>query len=157
MKQIIMCVYRSRQDAALAIIQLLDKGYNKKDISVLGKNKKELSMISHDTGLKKPESGNGNTGLFGEIKDMLTSIELRSEIIWVIGPAAVKLAGAEIGTVTDGLVVGLIGLGIPKEDAQKYEDFLMEDHIILMMVCERRDGRGIRAILEEHHAVAINK
>ncbi|MWV45192.1 hypothetical protein GRF59_16325 [Paenibacillus sp. HJL G12] len=155
MKQIVMCVYRNRQNPALAIKQLLDKGYDKKSISVLGKNKKELSIISQDTGLKKPESGIGNTGLFGEIKDMITSIELRSEIIWVIGPAASKLAGAEIGTETDGLVVGLIGIGIPEQDAQKYEDFLMEDHIILMVVCERRDSRSIRAILEAHHAIAI--
>lgn len=155
MKQLIMSVYRTRQDAALAIYQLLEKGYEKKDISVLGKNKKELSIISRDTGLKKPESGIGNTGLFGEIKDLITSMELQSEILWVIGPAASKLAGAEIGTKTDGLVVGLIGLGIPEEDAQKYECCLMDDHIIIMMVCERRDGRGIRAILEEHHAVAI--
>lgn len=155
MKQMILSVYRTRQDAALAINQLKEKGFDTKDVSVLGKNKKELSIISHDTGLKKPEAGIGNSGLFGEIKDMITSIELRSEIVWVIGPAAKKLAGAEIGTEADGLVVGLIGLGIPEEDAQKYEDCLMDDHIIIMMVCERRDSRGIRAILEEHHAVAI--
>lgn len=156
MNRLIFAVYRTRQDTALAINDLLKSDFRKQDISVMGKDKEALSIICKDTGLREPVSGKGNTGLFGEIKDLTASLMVRNQIIWATGSAAAKLAGAEIGTDTDGLVVSLLGLGVPNQDAEQYEELLKTEHIIVIVECSRQQSKQAQDILELYHCIPIH-
>ncbi|GAB6990569.1 general stress protein [Paenibacillus pini] len=157
MAQLLVAIFKTRQDTALAIQDLEEAGYHKKDISLLGKNKLDLVMICHDAGLKEPKAGVGNTGVFGEVKNIISSLEIGSQITWAVGPAVPKLAGATIGTDADELVVGLIGLGIPQKDAEQYEDHLIKERIILMMESTLEQSKELLEILESHDCIGLNE
>ncbi|QQZ60935.1 general stress protein [Paenibacillus sonchi] len=149
---LVVGIFEHPSDAALAIEAVREQGIKPKQISVVTKQKNTLKMISHDTGIGRTESGEGNEGLFGTAKALGVGLEMLPDTAVAAGPAARKLAGADLEG--DGLPVSLISIGIPQEDAKIYARHVGKEHIIVMVTLEEKQNQqAISTLFEQHHAI----
>ena len=145
-------------DASLVIEDLKGLGIKAKNISVVTKQKNTLSQICHDTGIGKAEVGMGNSGVFGTARGIGTGLGLLPDTSVAAGPAAHKLAGAELDTANvqgEGLAVSLMGLGIPEEDAIGFAKHAALENIIVIVPVEGRKSDEISVLFGKHHAIGL--
>ncbi|MDG0791428.1 YsnF/AvaK domain-containing protein [Cohnella ginsengisoli] len=133
-------VFDSEQAVISAIEDLKALGYSSDQISVVSKNKKELKDIHEETGTKAPQgiaTGAATGGVIGGVTGLLAGLGLLAVPgigpLLAAGPIAATLSGAAVGAGAGGLVGGLIGLGIPKEEAERYNEYV-NDHKLLVIV-----------------------
>ncbi|WP_010583594.1 hypothetical protein [Schlesneria paludicola] len=68
----------------------------------------------------------------------------------VAGPVLAALAGGGAGAVTGGLVGGMVGLGIPKQDAEVYNKALLEGGVVMGVRTEAGDADDIHELMIAH-------
>lgn len=153
MTTLVVGIFGHRSDATLAIEALRESGIKAKHISAVTKQKNTLAIISHDTGIGKTESGAGNEGLFGTARGIGVGLDMIDDTAVAAGPAARKLAGADLEG--DDLAVSLIGIGIPEKDAVQYAEHVLLEHIIVIVTTERDQRKQVSEILEQHHAISL--
>lgn len=153
MTKLVIGIFGHPSDAVLAIEDLKDNGIKAKHISALTKQKSILERISHDTGIGKMESGAGNAGLFGTAREVGVGLDLINDTAVSAGPAARKLAGADLEE--DGLAVSLIGIGIPEADALEYAEHAENERIIVIVDLEENQSGQVSEIMERHHAIPL--
>lgn len=136
----IVGVFRNEHEATNAIEELKRQGFKAEDISIVAKDKRDVSAISDETGTKAPEgvaTGAATGGILGGVTGLLAGLGALAipgvGPIIAAGPIAAALTGAAVGAGAGGLVGGLVGLGIPEEEAQEY-DTMVNDGRILVMV-----------------------
>lgn len=155
MPTLVLGIFGHRSDAALAISGLKEKGIPAKQISAVTKQKNTLEVITHDAGIGATETGAGNEGLFGTARALGVGLDMIGDTAVAAGPAARKLAGADIES--DGLAVSLIGMGIPQEDAEAYARHADLEHIIVIVLLKEGDSReNVEAVLAGHGALPLN-
>ncbi|WP_340024679.1 general stress protein [Paenibacillus sp. FSL K6-1096] len=155
MPTLVLGIFAHRSDAALAISELKEKGIAAKQISAVTKQKNTLEIITHDTGIGETESGAGNEGLFGTARALGVGLDMIGDSAVAAGPAARKLAGADIED--DSLAVSLIGMGIPPEDAEDYARHADLEHIIVIVLLKEENSRGsVEEVLARHEALPLN-
>ncbi|WP_042197314.1 general stress protein [Paenibacillus camerounensis] len=151
MTTLVIGIFGHRSDAVLAIEALKDSGIKKKQISAVTKQKSTLELISKDTGIGKIESGAGNAGLFGTAREVGVGLNMINDTAVAAGPAARKLAGADLEA--DGLTVSLIGIGIPEADAAKYAEHAEMERIIVIVEVEEDQNKQVSTIMGQHDAI----
>ncbi|WP_411342508.1 general stress protein [Paenibacillus sp. WLX1005] len=136
----IVGVFVNEEEASQAIRDLKDEGFSSDDISIVGKNRRDLRELSEETGTKAPEglaTGAATGGVIGGVAGLLAGLGIAAIPIFgpimAAGPIAVALTGAAAGAGAGGLVGGLIGLGIPEEEAKEYETNINEGNILVMV------------------------
>lgn len=142
----IVGVYDNEQEAISAVEDLKRQGYAAEDISVIGRNNEEVEEINDATGTKTEEglaAGAATGGVLGGLTGLLAGIGALAipgiGPIVAAGPIAATLTGAAVGAGAGGLTGALIGMGIPEEDADRYEGYVKEGKILV--VVERREDR----------------
>lgn len=152
MPTLILGIFGHRSDAVLAIGELKENGIKAKHISAVTKQKNTLEIISQDAGIGDVETGQGNKGLFGTARGLGVGLDMVADSAVAAGPAARKLAGADLET--DGLAVSLIGMGIPQEDAQAYAKHADLEHIIVIVLLPEEELREkVQAIFAKHEVI----
>lgn len=141
-------IYDTEQEAIDAVNSLKTQGYAPEDISVIGKNKDEVNEINEETGTKAGEgavAGAATGGVLGGLTGLLAGIGALAipgvGPIIAAGPIAATLAGAAAGAGVGGLAGALIGMGLPEEDAERYEGYVKEGKILV--VVERQESRVV--------------
>ncbi|OMF99869.1 general stress protein [Paenibacillus sp. FSL R7-0337] len=154
MPTLVLGIFGHRSDAVLAIGELKENGIKAKHISAVTKQKNTLETISQDAGIGDVETGQGNKGLFGTARGLGVGLDMVSDSAVAAGPAARKLAGADLET--DGLEVSLIGMGIPQEDAQAYAKHADLEHIIVIVLLPEEELREkVQGIFAKHEAIPL--
>ncbi|MEK4047897.1 hypothetical protein NSU18_30240 [Paenibacillus sp. FSL H8-0048] len=154
MPTLILGIFGHRSDAVLAIGELKENGIKAKHISAVTKQKNTLEIISQDAGIGDVETGQGNKGLFGTARGLGVGLDMVADSAVAAGPAARKLAGADLET--DGLAVSLIGMGIPQEDAQAYAKHADLEHIIVIVLLPEEELREkVQAIFAKHEVIPL--
>ncbi|MCM3125466.1 general stress protein [Mesobacillus sp. AQ2] len=139
-------VYDNEQDAIQAVEDLKRQGYNTDDISVISKNDDEIDHVNEATGTKTEEglaAGAATGGILGGLTGLLAGIGALAipgiGPIVAAGPIAATLTGAAVGAGAGGLAGALIGMGIPEDEAERYEGYVKEGKILV--VVEREENR----------------
>ncbi|WNS44263.1 hypothetical protein [Paenibacillus sp. MMS20-IR301] len=154
MPTLVVGIFGHRSDAILAIGELKEYGIKAKEISAVTKQKNTLEIISHDAGIGAVKTGEGNEGLFGTARGLGVGLNMLDDTAVAAGPAAGKLAGADIES--DSLTVSLIGIGIPQEDAEAYAAHADLEHIIVIVLLrEEKQREQVQSIFEKHQAVPL--
>lgn len=136
----IVGVFQSEHEAIRAIEDLKQQGYRSDEISVVAKDKNDMAAVSESTGTKAPEgiaTGAATGGMLGGLTGLLVGIGALAipgvGPIIAAGPIAAALTGAAVGAGAGGLVGGLIGLGIPEEEANRYNTYVRDGNILVLV------------------------
>jgi len=139
-------VYETEHEVIQAVEDLKRQGYASEDISVIGKNKDDVNEINDATGTtteKSAMAGAATGGALGGVLGLLAGVGALAipgiGPFVAAGPIAATLTGAAAGAGVGGLAGALIGLGIPEEEAERYEDLVKEGKFLV--VVERRENR----------------
>ena len=136
----IVGVYDTEAEAIRAVEDLKAKGYRADDISVIGRNRKDIETITDETGTKAGEgaaAGAATGGAIGGLAGLLAGVGALAipgiGPILAAGPIAATLTGAAVGAGTGGLAGALIGMGIPEDEANRYDSYVKEGKILVLV------------------------
>ncbi|WP_144551599.1 general stress protein [Bacillus sp. X1(2014)] len=136
----IVGVYQSEQEAIAAIEDLIKWGYDKSEISVIGKDHNHLDTITEETGTAVEDTaatGALTGGAIGGATGLLAGLGALAipgiGPIVAAGPIAASIMGALTGAGVGGLAGALIGLGIPDDDAKYYQESVEEGKILVLV------------------------
>ncbi len=168
--QTIIGVFSKREEANSAILDLEDKGYNPKDISIIVKGKVEKVGAKGGSVASTAVSGATAGGVIVGLTGLLIGIGAITipgigalfiggpvaSALGLTGAAATAVSAATTGILAGGLVGTLVGLGLPEEVAREYEQRLKEGAIVLAV----STGEGaqideVRHIFKEYGADQI--
>ncbi|MBU7320998.1 general stress protein [Paenibacillus oleatilyticus] len=130
-------MFHTEQEAIRVIEGLKRQGYQADDISVVAKNKEDVSAVTDQTGSKAPGTAARAVtgGIIGGIAGLLVGIGAPAVLgvgpIIAAGPIAATLTG--VGAGAGGIVGGLIGMGIPEDEAERYNDYVKEGNILVLV------------------------
>jgi uncharacterized membrane protein len=161
MNKRIVGVFAAEYEASRAIEELKRQGCRTEDISIIARNSESADTLRDESGTQAPEgiaTGAATGGLLGGLTGLLMGIGALAipgiGPIIAAGPLAATLAGAAIGAGSGGLVGGLIGLGIPEEEAKRYDNYVGEGHILVMVDVEgERKEEEVKRIFVQHNSL----
>lgn len=152
-QKVIVQIYDTEQQAIAAIEELLEQGFHKEDISVIGKNLHEIHKVTEETGAvaevaDSPDDPNVPNAAFtggtiGGVAGLL--VGLGALTIPGIGPiiAAGPIAGTLLGAITGAdfamLYKALKAYGVPEDSEEYYSNAIKEGKIL---VIARQNGSG---------------
>ncbi|SLJ92903.1 MULTISPECIES: general stress protein [unclassified Paenibacillus] len=147
MTQLLIGLVRTENEAIIMLNKLKEEGIADKYLGAVAKEQVNLEVVSEKTGLPMPLKGAGTDGALGVLKGVLAGLGKRMDQTMSIGKAVRKLAGNEIGNETDDLVLTLTEAGVSEEDANYYEDWLVQGHILVVVECSEEEAARIAPIL----------
>ena len=151
-------LFDSRETAESAIHQLTADGIERDSISVAMKDAREATSLSEATGTHDL-SGEGATAgaMSGAGVGALVGIALIGSTVLlpglgtflIGGPIAAALTGAGIGAASGGLIGGLVGAGIPEEEAEHYATGIDRGGIFVSAHVDETKVAEVRRVLDE--------
>ncbi|WP_409304333.1 general stress protein [Peribacillus sp. SCS-155] len=133
-------VYDTGEEAIQAVEDLKAQGYHRDDISVVAKDRDEVDAVNEETGTKTEEglaAGAATGGILGGAAGLLAGVGALAipgiGPILAAGPIAATLTGAAVGAGTGGLAGALIGMGIPEDEAERYEDDVKAGKLLVLV------------------------
>lgn len=136
-------VYDNGQEAVRAVERLKAQGYSRDDISVVAKDKETKDQITDETKVDDGlAAGAATGGVLGGVTGLLAGVGALAipgiGPIVAAGPLAATLGGIAAGAGVGGLTGALVGLGIPEEEAKRYEGDVNEGKILVLVDPESR-------------------
>jgi hypothetical protein len=139
-------IYLKRGDAESAVTALKDAGFSSSAISLLLPEKSESEAPITDNSTKAPEGGAFGAGSGAAVGGALGWLVGAGALVLpgigpviAAGPIVAVLAGIGIGGALGGFAGSLIGVGIPTDEAERYEGRLRKGGILVAAHCETSD------------------
>lgn len=163
-KKFIGGVFRTEEEAVNVIENLEKSGFTREDISIFAKgedaeaidDKTDVDVEGDDGDNKGKKAGKGvgigaGTGavLGGAAGLSLLAIPGAGPIM-AAGPIAAAIEGGVIGAGGGGIVGALTGAGISKEDAERYEKYVEDGNIVIMVEASEDQQEGIYSTFRDH-------
>lgn len=136
-----VAIYEKPALAEEAISRLQEAGFDKNQLSLVGRDTWASSAGSYDTG-----GGFRYCGTQGIFWEKLWSILLGRGVFWFYADGPMLVAGPLVGSIVAaqgdghydspvaGFTGGLAGLGIPEENIAEYEAALKNDRVLLFVL-----------------------
>jgi hypothetical protein len=170
--QTIVGMFETRDAAQDAVEQLIASGFEKESLGVVMRDPRESADLASATGADDLSaegatagavSGLGVGALIGlalvgssvllpGIGPILIGGSLATGAVTAAGTTAAAVTGAGIGAVSGGLLGGLIGAGIPEDDAQAYAGRIEQGHVLVSVRSEDNRADLARRILQAEGA-----
>ncbi|WP_080848829.1 general stress protein [Cytobacillus gottheilii] len=132
--------YTNEREAIDAVERLRADGYRSEDISVISRNRANLEEVTEETGTKAEQglaTGAATGGILGGLTGILAGVGALAipgiGPIVAAGPIATALAGAAVGAGAGSIAGALIGMGIPEDEANRYEADVKEGNILVIV------------------------
>ncbi len=148
-------IYDNHELALNAVIELKNSGFHVKHISILGKAKKEVLDDDMNIIAESPLNLGGVAvgTVAGTTAGALAGLGLLAVpglgILMGTGALIGAIAGFEFGLIGGGLASVLMSLGLHKDSAKAYQQYLDEDKFLLML-------NGSHEELEKAHDILVN-
>lgn len=167
MARMVLGVFTERNDAEDTLYELEGMGYNPKDISIAMKDQGEARGMVKRTGadvVGGTVSGAAAGGVVGALAGLLVATGVAPGLgtIFIGGPlattlgltgaAATTVSGAVTGALAGGLVGALVGFGIPRREAEEYEESVRRGGILVIVPTRDGEDREVRDVMEEYGA-----
>lgn len=166
MAKTVLGIFDERNEAEDAINSLKEYGFNPKDISIIMKDTSEGKEMAGDTGADVAggaASGATTGAIIGGIAGLAASFMIPglgaffiggpiASALGLTGAAATTASGAVTGALAGGLLGALMSLGLPEEDAKRYEERIKAGAILLAVPARAADVRNVEDILEDCNA-----
>ena len=136
--QTVVAVYRSHDDAEEAVRRLENGGIPMDRISIVGRDWQVREDVQgyyrpSDAALEGAGTGAWMGGLFGLLAGFGFFLVPVAGPLFALGPLAGLIAGAAGGAGVGALVGALVGLGIPEEQALKYQTRLQAGEFLVVV------------------------
>ncbi len=151
-------LFDDRSKAESAINRLMSEGVDRDSISIAMKDAREATSLAEATGTNDL-SGEGATAgaVSGAGVGALVGIALLGSTVLlpglgtflIGGPIAAALTGAGIGAASGGLIGGLVGAGIPEEEASHYASGIDKGGIFVSAQVSEAEVAEVRRIFDE--------
>src|ERR1700739_3331857 len=145
-KTAVFGIYSTREAVERAADAIVNAGFSTSDISVLLPENLGKRAIGTEKATKAPEgaTAGGTTGaLLGGALGMLAGIGALAipgvGPLIAAGPIMAALAGVGVGGAVGGFTGALVGLGIPQNEAKRYEGRIQKGGILLSVHCDTSD------------------
>jgi hypothetical protein len=142
----VLCIARSREQAANIVDDLKSNGFANSDISALFPDKSGSRDFAHQQSTKAPEGatvGAGTGSLLGGGLGWLAGIGALAipglGPFIAAGPIMAALGGAAVGAAAGGVTGALVGYGIPEYEAKQYEGKIRDGNILMSVHTEDGD------------------
>lgn len=155
-KSIAIAVYHSHEQAEEAVRQLLQAGFDRQAISIVGKDYHTEEHVVGYFNAGDRAKFFGKLGAFWGglggmlVGSMLMFVPVVGHIV-VIGPLAAMIAGGIQGAVVGGGLSALLGaltaLGVPKNSVLRYESEIKADHFLVIVHAGADDVERAREVL----------
>lgn len=169
MSQVVIGVFKYKDDAEDALKEMEDLGYEPSEISVIMKDIREAREMKDKTGVNVAEgaaSGAATGGAIGGIVGLLTGIGAIAipglgailiggpiaAALGLTGAAATTATGALTGALAGGLLGALVGLGIPEEEAMEYVEDLKGGGVLVAVPVHEARIDEVKKIMENYKA-----
>jgi hypothetical protein len=139
--RIVTGLFRDRDSAERAYASIEGRGYGRDDVDLLMSEEARRRHFGDgresELGTKAAEGAGIGAAVGGGLGALLAGLAAAGVIalpgigLLAMGPIAAALAGGAIGAAGGGLLGGLIGYGIPEEQARRYESGLRQGHIVM--------------------------
>lgn len=134
-------VYETERQAAEVVEDLKEKGYTAEEISVIGKNIKELSEITQEVkpstkdGAIAGAATGGAIGIAGVIAGLSTLLIPGFGAVLAAGPIITTIGGAVVGASSGagGLKHALMEIGVPDVEAESYSKDVEDGKILVFL------------------------
>ena len=164
MSQAVFCIAKTEGQAQRIVVDLKSAGFGNNDISVLFPDKTGTRDFAHEQNTKAPEgaaAGAGTGGVVGGALGWLAGIGALAipgvGPLIAAGPIMAALGGAAVGAAVGGLTGALVGMGIPEDEAKRYEGKVKDGNILISVHTEDSDERArAKAIFERAGAEDIS-
>ncbi len=172
MKKTIIGVFANREDAEKAINYIHNKfSVRNDDISYIYKNtRNEIKQVDAGSiSTNTPKEGATKGASAGAIVGALAGIAATVGVIPIVGPffaagpilaslgvvgaVGTTAAGAVGGAVVGGIIGALANLGVGKEKAKRYEDYVVAGNILVAVNAE--ESAPVESALVGHNAVDV--
>ncbi|MGM0904049.1 MAG: general stress protein [Bacillota bacterium] len=146
----IVGIYDSEAKAVQAVEELKKQGYAQEDISMITNNKEMLEKLGIEEPTRSKMNEGAKTGaatgsLIGGLAGLLAGFGAFTipgiGPILAAGPIAAAFVGGSAGIGIGGITGALIGLGIPEEEANRYEQEMQKEKILVIV--ERQNNRPL--------------
>ncbi len=151
-------LFDARERAEGAINRLMSEGIDRDSISIAMKDAREATALSEATGANDMSAEGATAGaVSGAGVGALVGIALIGSTLLlpglgtflIGGPIAAALTGAGIGAASGGLIGGLIGAGIPEEEASHYATGIEKGGIFVSAHVPEGQVANARRIFDE--------
>ncbi|WP_100330308.1 general stress protein [Bacillus xiapuensis] len=136
----IVGVYDDHTEAIAAIEDLKRQGYRSDEISIISKDQREVEDVEESTDTEVEEgaaTGAATGGVLGGLAGIAAGAGALAipgiGPVVAAGPIVAGLTGAAAGAGAGGLTGALIGMGIPEEDAQRYNKEVKAGKMIVLV------------------------
>jgi len=166
----VFALFENREDADAAVDSLTQEHYNPKDISIVMRSEERVEAEEEGSPVAKGAASGAATGaVVGGIAGLLIGIGTLAipgigalliggpiaAALGLTGAAATTISGAITGALAGGLVGGLVGLGVPREQAEMYEERIRQGAILIAVPVRNGNERLVREVLENRNASDI--
>lgn len=146
----IVGIYDSEANAIQAVEELKKQGYAQENISMITNNKEMLEKLGIEEPTRSKMNEGAKTGaatgsLIGGLAGLLAGFGAFTipgiGPILAAGPIAAAFVGGSAGIGVGGITGALIGLGIPEEEADRYEQEMHQEKILVIV--ERQNNKPL--------------
>lgn len=166
MKHWIIGSYQDRDDAEAAVDRLAEIGYGQKDVSIVMNDSTRTKYFSHEangahgtdrgSSIAKGAAGGGMIG--GSIGALVAAVVGTGAIgltvatggiaaPFIAGPLAAILAAGGAGAAAGSVLGGLVGAGMPADDAKRVDRDVESGHIVVSVHVDDEDATAARRAL----------
>ena len=162
MARTVIGVFNTYGEAENAWRELVNRGLRGEDVSVVATEttRGEGSALAAEE-TENLATGAGTGAAVGGAAGMILGIAALAipgiGPIVAAGPLAAALAGAGLGAAAGGLIGGLAKMGVPAEQAQRYEDAVRRGGTLIAVHAQEADVDGVESILNRHGAIDVEQ
>jgi hypothetical protein len=168
MNKTVLGIFEPTTNTEHLINDLQAEGFNLKDISTVMRDNGEIAMMGNETGgvLSDTVGGLATGIIIGTIAGLLGAITIPgietlliggsiATALGLTGLAATAASGAVTGAIAGGLIGALMGLGLPREEAERYQKRIKEGAIIVAVPTNQNEAIEVESLFHDYHAIEI--
>jgi hypothetical protein len=148
--------FRDRASADAAFDELMQRGFDRDDVSILGRGREGASGLMDDRDHVTAGEGAAVGGIAGLLLGVAAMLIPGIGPIVAIGPITAALTGAVTGGVTGAVVGGITGAlidaGVPEDEAHYYDERFRQGGILLTVRGDDMRYDEARTIMQRHGA-----
>jgi uncharacterized membrane protein len=162
MAKTVVGLMNTREEAWDVIQELVDKGFNRDDISMMSRDEDDRTRTYEGADTEGSTlEGAGKGAAIGGTAGLLIGIAAFAipgiGPVVAAGPLATALTGLGIGAAAGGIIGALANIGVPEDEAHYYAEGVRRGGVLVTVNASEAQAERAAQIMRQHGAVDIEK